>query len=106
MATLRLALNLALWSVPPLVGTSALAHFVAPDTVPPLPEVLAAAEPTAGPVPSLPDALIQLIGAESEALEVAWTALQPGPTPDDLATRANHAAARVLDAARNSFKAF
>jgi hypothetical protein len=81
MAALGLAFNVMLWSLPVLVGAKALA----------------AAERSAGPTPGLLDALTQLIGAEVEALEVAGVGLQQ-PPPADLAPRATHAGARVMDA--------
>jgi hypothetical protein len=96
MATLGLAFNLLLWSVPAFVAASALPHAVFPDNAPTLSGALAQAEHAAGPMPSLPDALLQLIGAESEALQVAGLGLQT-PPPADLAPRADHAGARVLD---------
>jgi hypothetical protein len=100
IATLGLAVNLALWSIPLVVGASAAPQLLSADPVPTLAQALSAVERTAGPVPSLPEALLQLIGAESEALEVAGFGLQPGPLPDDLASHANHASARVLEAVK------
>jgi hypothetical protein len=98
-ASFGLALNVVLWSVPGMVGASALPHLVFPDNAPTLAQALASAERGAGVTPSLPDALMLLIGAESEALQVAGMGLQQ-PTPADLAPRANQAGARVLDAVR------
>ena len=97
MASLGLALNLMLWSVPALVGASAVPHLVLPNTAPTLAETLAAVENKSGVTPSLPEALVQLIGAEAEALQVAGQGLQQ-PLPDDLAAKANHAGVRVLQA--------
>jgi hypothetical protein len=97
MATFGLACNVVLWSVPALVGAGALPHAIFPNSTPSLPQTLAQLERSAGPTPSLLDALTQLIGAEGEALEVAGRGLQQ-PTAPDLGPRANHAGARVLDA--------
>ena len=47
--------------------------------------------------PSMPDALVGLIGAEAEAIEVAGVAIQ-GPTTPDLGPRADRPGARVLQA--------
>jgi hypothetical protein len=99
MATFGLAFSAMLWIVPAMVAASAAPHLFAPNIAPTLAQVLATAERTAGLTPSLPDALMQLIGAESEALEVAGLGLQQ-PRPADLAARADHASARVLDAVR------
>ena len=96
MATAGLAINVMLWGVPGLVGASALPHLIAPDRAPTLAQVLFSAERQSGQTPSVPDALIQLIGADADALQVAATALQQ-PTPVDLAPRANATGARVLD---------
>ena len=97
MASCGLALNVLLWSVPAMVGASAVPRLILPNGAPTLGEVLAAAEAKAGITPSLPDALLQLIGAEAEALQVAADGLRQ-PTPGDLAPRANHAGDRVLQA--------
>jgi hypothetical protein len=97
MATAGLAINLMLWGVPGMVGASALPHLIAPDRAPTLAQTLFNAERSSGQTPSVPDALMQLIGAEAEALQIAAAALQQ-PTPADLAPRANAVGARVLDA--------
>jgi hypothetical protein len=99
LASLGLAFNVILWSVPGMVAASALPHALFPEAMPALSQALASAEGRTGATVSLPDALLQLIGAESEALEVANAALQPGTPPADLSARANAAGARVLDAA-------
>jgi hypothetical protein len=95
LASFGLALNLVLWGVPGMVAASGAAHLFDPDSS--VARTLAAMERTAGPTPSLPDALVKLVGAESEALQVAGDGLQQ-PTPKDLAPRANAAGVRVEDA--------
>ena len=97
LASFGLALNLFLWGVPGLVAAAAAAHLVLPDRTPTISEALGRLESSSGPTPSLEDALIKLLGAESEALNVAGAGLQQ-PTPPDLAPRANAAGARVEDA--------
>src|SRR6266545_2481886 len=94
MASSGLAFNFVLWTVPVLVGAAALPHALFPDHTPTLAQALDSVERTAGPTPSLPDALVQLIGAESEAMHVAGVALQPNP-PANLAQQANRAGGRV-----------
>jgi hypothetical protein len=79
------------------VGASALPHLIFQNNAPTLAQALASAESAAGRTVSLPEALLQLVGAESEALEVAGMGLQQ-PIPPDLASRADHAGARVLGA--------
>jgi hypothetical protein len=97
MATLGLACNIILWSVPVLVSAAALPHALFPAHAPTSARVLATATRSSGQAPSLPDAFVHLIGAESEALEVAGLALQQ-PLPRDLAPRADAAGSRVLAA--------
>jgi hypothetical protein len=97
MATFGLAVNVMLWTVPAYVGASALPHVLFPTNTPSLAEALASAERNAGSPPSLPDALLQLVGAESEALQVAGLGLN-APSPADLGPRADHAGTRVLNA--------
>ena len=70
-----------------------------PDSAPALSEALASAEHSAGSAPGVPDAFVQLIGAEVEAMTVAGQALQQPDRPD-LGPRANHASARVLQSVR------
>src|SRR5260221_5945826 len=89
LASLGLAFNVLLWSVPLFVGAAALPHALFPDSAPTLARALETAESTAKPTPSLQDALLQLFGAESEALHVAGVGLQPDP-PSDLAAHADH----------------
>lgn len=75
-----------------MVAAGSAVRFIAP-------------EPNRGPMQTnqqrhnLLDALVVLIGAESEALQVAGDALQQ-PTPPDLAPRANAAGDRVEDAVK------
>jgi hypothetical protein len=97
MATFGLACNFMLWTVPAFVGATALPHALFPNSTPNLSQALGRGERTSGPTPSLLDALTQLIGAESEAMQVAALGLQQ-PTPPDLAPRANEAGAHVRDA--------
>jgi hypothetical protein len=97
LASFGLALNVMLWCVPAMVGASALPHALMPESMPTLAEVLAQAERDAGVPPSAPDALLQLIGAETEALQVVGAGLQQ-PAPADLARQANHAGNRVFEA--------
>jgi hypothetical protein len=97
MATLGLAVNFVLWSVPLTVGAAGLPHALFPNSMPDLARLLAAAPRTEGPTPNLMNALTQLIGAESEALQVAGEALQQ-PLPLDIAPRADHAGLRVREA--------
>jgi hypothetical protein len=89
-ATFGLALNLFLWGVPGMVATAAAAHFALPQT----PTLAQALEHADGDRPALTTSLVQLVGAESEALEVAADALRQ-PTPPELAPRANTAGTHV-----------
>lgn len=98
LASFGLALNVLLWSVPAMVGATALAHQFSKDTMPSLAEALARVEPAGQSSVSLPDALLKLIGAESEAFDVVGEALQEQPAPADLAPGADHAGKRVIDA--------
>ena len=93
LATLGLAINVVLWSVPAVVASSAVSHAVFPDA----PSTLSSLAASAGPSPNLMDALIQLIDAEVDAVHVAGVALQQ-PTPDDIGPKATAAGARVLAA--------
>jgi hypothetical protein len=98
MATLGLACNLLLWTVPASVGAAGLAHVFLRDTAPALADSLQTpARRTDGVTPNLLTALRQLIGAESEALQVAGLGLQQ-PTPADLGPRADAAGVHVLQA--------
>jgi hypothetical protein len=105
LATLGLALNLVLWGVPGMVAASAAAHYALPDNTPTLSAALQGIEVGSGPTPSLLNGLVQLIGAEAEAMQVAGAALQQQPPPEDLVPRANAASARVLQAATSYVRA-
>jgi hypothetical protein len=96
MASFGLALNVMLCCVPAVVGASALPHALFPATMPTLAEALPQYRVYHEKV-SVPDALLQLIGAESAALQVAGLGLQQ-PPPADLAARADDAGRRVFDA--------
>jgi hypothetical protein len=98
LASLGLALSLFLRGVPAMVAAADAAHLVLPNNTPTISQALDSLERNSGQTPSLEDALIKLIGAESEALQVAGEGLQQ-PAPNDLAPRANAAGARVEDAA-------
>ena len=104
LATFGLALNFVLWGVPGMVMASGIAHLALPDTTPTLSQALRQVDVGSGPTPSLLDGLVQLIGAESEALQVAGMGLQQ-PTPEDLAPRANTAGEHGLTAVRTSIRA-
>ena len=99
LASFGLAVTLFLWSMPGLVAASAAAHLAMPASAPTLVQALDALQSNGatGRSPTLLDALLMLVGAEAEALQVAGAALQQ-PAPVDLATRANAAGARVEDA--------
>jgi hypothetical protein len=96
-AMFGLVLNAFLWSVPALVAASGAAQIALGDRAVSLAETLSRVSRQAGETPKLQDALLGLIGAEAEALEVAGVAIQNPHTPD-LAARANEAGARVLEA--------
>jgi hypothetical protein len=100
LASFGLALNLFLWGGPGMIAASGAAHLVVPGA-PSLSQALRTLElRTSGTTPSLYESLLKLIGAESEALQVAGAALQQ-PTPADIGPRANAAGAQVEDAARS-----
>jgi hypothetical protein len=84
LATLGLALNVLLWSVPGLVAASAAVPFSLRSP---------------GPRPSIPDALVNLLSAELEAVQVAGVAIENPSTPR-LGERADQAGGRVHDAVR------
>lgn len=90
-------MNVVLWSVPVVVAGTALPGALFPDTAPTLSAALATAERGAPSTPSVLDALLQLVGAESEALKIAGLAIQQ-PARPDLGVRANAAGEQVLDA--------
>jgi hypothetical protein len=98
LASVGLAWNLMLWSVPALVLAAGIPHALDPRA-PGLGARLGGIEQSAGSQPSLPDALVRLIGAEAEALQVAADGLQQ-PPPPTLARQADQAGADVLSAVR------
>ena len=93
LASFGLALNLFLWGIPGLVMASGAVHAVFPSSTPTQSQMV-----DSGSDKSLYTALVRLIGAELEALQVAGDGLQQ-PTPADLAPRASAAGAHVEDAA-------
>jgi len=96
LASLGLGLNLFLGGIPGMVAVSSAAYALLPNTAPPQSQTLD--EVDSGPDRSLYTALARLIGAESEALQVAGAGLQQ-PPPVDLAPRADAAGAHVVAAA-------
>jgi len=100
LASLGMAFNLLLWSVPALVAASNVGQLVAPSA-PNLAEQL----PGTGQQKSLQDALIGPMGAEAEAMQVAGAAIQDPYTPH-LSERANTSGTRVLQAVQDYVKAF
>jgi hypothetical protein len=104
LASLGLALNLMLWSVPGLVAASSAVQFLRPSDPPDLAVRMTLSADTAR-TPSLQDALIGLVGAEVEAMQVAGVAIENPHTPN-LAERADAAGNRVLDAVYAYIRAF
>ena len=102
LASFGLGLNLFLWGIPGRVAASSAAHAVFPNATPTQSQTLSAVDSASDK--SLYTALATLIGAESEALQVAGDGLQQ-PTPADLASRANAAGAHVEDAAASYMRA-
>jgi hypothetical protein len=102
LASFGLGLNLFLWGIPGMVAASGAAHALFPNLTPTQSQTLSAVDN--GSDTSLYTALGKLIGAESEALQVAGDGLRQ-PTPADLAPRANAAGAHVEDAAVNYIRA-
>jgi hypothetical protein len=94
LASLGLAFSVLLWSVPGLVAASGALQFVFPHDAPNLAERLQGQGQ-----PSIMDALVGLMGAEAEAMQVAGVAIENPRTPR-LAERADQASARVLAAVR------
>jgi hypothetical protein len=92
LALFGLSLNMLLWGVPGVVATSAAAHYVLPQA-----RSFSDSLQHISGSPPITAALAQLVGAESDALQVAGEALQQ-PTPSDLAPRANAAGAHVATA--------
>ena len=97
LASFGLALNVALRTVPAAVGASAMPHPLS-EHAPSLAQTLQSAQRPDAAREGISDALLQLIGAESEALQVAGEGLRQ-PVAADLGVRANQAGAHVLAAA-------
>lgn len=97
LASLGLAINLALWSVPITLGAAALPHVVLSD-IPVVSAAIGGTTATDSDPRGIRDALVALLGAEIDALHVANVALQPNP-PSDLGAQATRAGHRVDDAA-------
>jgi hypothetical protein len=93
MATLGLAINVFLWSIPLSVGAAGLSHALFPNA-PQVANAFSAPPRSPGSTTSLLDALTALIGAEAEAMQVAGAALQQ-PLAADIGPRADHAGQRV-----------
>jgi hypothetical protein len=104
LATFGLALNLLLWGVPGMLAAGASAHELMPDLTPTLAQALTPIARERSSNETLPDALMQLVGAESEALQVAGLGLQQ-PTPPDLAHRATDAGHHVEQATETYIRA-
>jgi hypothetical protein len=97
LASFGLAFNLFLCSIPVVVAAAAMPHAIFGNSAPSLAQALDNTQQHAGLTPSLADALIQLVAAESEALHVAGEGLQ-SPPPANLGQQADHAGNRVKDA--------
>ena len=97
LATFGLTVNVLMWGVPAFVAASALPRVFLADRAPELADALATAERSSRSTPGITDALVNLVGAESEAMQVASMGLHQ-PPPPDLAARADHAGNRVLEA--------
>jgi hypothetical protein len=104
LASFGLVLNLFLWGVPGIVGASGAAHLVLPAEVPGISQALGALGTNPNSSPGIYDALLKLIGAESEALQIAGEALEQ-PAPSNIAPRANAASTRVEYAVRTYIQA-
>jgi hypothetical protein len=98
LAVFGLVLNAFLWSVPALVAASGAAQVALGDRAVPLAQTLSMVGRQAGETAKLQDALLGLIGAEAQALEVAGVAIENPHTPG-LGQRANEAGNRVIEAA-------
>jgi hypothetical protein len=103
MATFGLAINAVVWSVPLTVAATGLPHALLPDQTPAPAEVLRSL-PHDPSTTSVREALLRLIGAESEALRVAGAALQQ-PLPGDIGPQADHAGREVHSAATEYIRA-
>jgi hypothetical protein len=95
LASLGLALNLVLWSVPSLFASSSALQYALNGHQPSLAAQVTTHPLLAGSNPR--DALVRLIDAEVEAMQVAGLAIQEPQAPD-LGPRADAAGARVLEA--------
>jgi hypothetical protein len=104
LASLGLALNVLLWSVPGLVTASAAVQLLLPIEPPNLLERLAQPAHRQA-APSLQDALVGLMGAEVEAMQVAGIAIE-NPRASRLAERADAAGNRVREAVLTYIRAF
>lgn len=97
MATIGLAIQCVLWSVPATLGAATLPHQLASD-IPGLGTLLSANHSDTSARVGVRDALVGLIGAEVDALQVAQIALRPN-APADLGLRASRAGEQVQDSA-------
>ncbi|GAC1319312.1 MAG: hypothetical protein NVSMB2_14550 [Chloroflexota bacterium] len=97
LATVGVAIQCVLWSVPATLAVAALPHTIAAD-VPGIGSLLNAPRADSSARVGIRDALVGLIGAEVDALQVAGIALQPNP-PAELGVRADRSGAQVQDAA-------
>jgi len=102
LASIGLAVNMFLWGAPGMVAASGAVHALLPEVTSTQQQTLATLDSKADK--SIYTALLGLIGAESEALQVAGAGLQQ-PTPSDLAPRANAAGADVQVAVAAYIKA-
>ena len=99
MTSFGLLFNVLLWTVPAVLGLNALPRVVLSHDLVTLSHILdQSTVKTASPPPGMIDGLVQLIGVESEGLQIAAEGLQE-PTPADLGPRANLASTLVVDAA-------
>ena len=104
LAISGLVLNALFWGAPGLIAASGNARAMFPTDVPTLAHALAAAERKPGATPSVPDALLSLMSAEADAMEVAGVAIQNPHTPQ-LGQRADAAGHRVLQAVQTYLRA-
>ena len=101
LACFGLAVSLTLWSVPGLVAASSVGSFFAGAGSGPNLAQRVGLQPDA----SLKDALVGLMGAEAEAMQVAGVAIE-NPHSPDLGARADTAGDSVLEAVRGYIIAF
>lgn len=102
LATFGLAVNALFWSMPLTVTAAKLPQLTDNSSLSPA-DILRAL-PHEASTSSLREALLRLIGAESEALAVAAAALQQ-PLPADIGQQANHAGQDVHSAAADYIRA-